>query len=268
MISSFLKMLQYDFLTRALIAGGILSACAAILGVCLVLRNRSMISDGLSHVSFGAVAIAVVLGLSPTPIAIVVAILCSLLILNSKRKNQNDAVIAAFSASALAIGTIAISINSGANIDLNSYLFGSLLSITQGDLICSTIIGAITLGIFAVCYEHFFAITFDEDFAKAIGVKTSHHNIIIAILSSITIVLGMKLLGALLISSLIVFPCLTAMQFAKSFRQTVAISLVVAILCFVFGLCASYTYQLPSGATIVVTNLIVFLFAKAYAFLR
>ena len=268
MLSSFLEMLQYDFLTRAIVAGAIISACAALLGVCLVLRNQSMISDGLSHVSFGAVAIAIILGLAPTPIAITVAIVCSLLILNSKHKNQNDAVIAAFSASALAIGTIAISVNSGTNIDLNSYLFGSLLGITQKDLIYCIIIGVITLGTFFFCYEHFFAITFDEKFAKAIGVKTTRHNAIIAVLSSVTIVLGMKLLGALLISSLIVFPCLTAMQLAKSFRQTIVISLLAATACFLFGLCASYTYNLPSGASIVVANLVAFIFAKIYAFLR
>ena len=270
MLNSFFDMLQYDFMRRALFAGIIISACTALLGVSLVLRKKSMIGDGLSHVAFGATAIAVSLGLAPLQIAIPAAIAASFCILklSNNHKINSDAFIAITSASALAIGTIAVSINNGTNIDLNSYLFGDILAIGQTELYICIIIGIVTLAFTILFYRHIFALTIDESFAKAIGIKTSLYNTIIAILCSVLIVIGMRLLGALLISSLIVFPCLIAMQNAKSFRSTIVNAFVISIACFVLGLAIGYAFELPTSASIVLVNLAALLLAKLFSLLR
>ena len=266
MLASFFEMLSYDFIVRAFIAGLIISICAALIGSTLVLRNRSMLGDGLSHVAFGATAIAIVLGLAPLEFAIPAVILTSFFILrlSENRQINNDALIAILSASALALGTFLISIKPGVNIDLNSYLFGSILSITPHDLILCILLGLVIVTTFTILHRQIFAITFDENFARAIGIKVQLHNTILAILCSLTVVLGMKMLGALLVSSLIVFPCLIAINFAKTFRQNIIISVIASIVCFIIGLTTSYMLNTPSGATIVLINLIVLIFATVY----
>ena len=259
-------MLSYGFMLRAFIAGLIISVCAALIGSSLVLRKQSMIGDGLSHVAFGATAIAIILGFSPLEFSIPVVIIASILILRISQNHQinGDAAIAALSASALALGTFLISIVPGVNIDLNSYLFGSILAVSIHDLILCIILGMIIIFIFIVFRCQIFAITFDEPFARAIGVKTGLYGTILAVLCSLTIVIGMRILGALLISSLIVFPCLSAMQLAKTFRQNRIISVILSVLCFTIGLALSYILGTPTGATIVLVHLIVLILALLY----
>lgn len=270
MLASLIEMLSYDFMVRAFIAGLIISICAALIGSSLVLRKQSMIGDGLSHVAFGATAIAIVCGFAPLEFSIPIVILAAILILrlNQNAKINGDAAIAVLSASALALGTFLISVIPGVNIDLNSYLFGSILAVSAHDLIICAFLGIIIILIFTLFRRQIFAITFDETFAKAIGVKTNLYGTILAILCSLTIIIGMRILGALLISSLIVFPCLSAMCYAKTFRTNIIVSVAISILCFIIGITASFMLGTPTGATIVLTHLIVLLFSWIYNKIR
>lgn len=263
-MSWLLEMLSYSFMQRALIVGVLISVCAALVGVSLVLRKNSMIGDGLSHTTFGAFAIATALNFAPLWFAVPVVIIASFFILklsNSKKAN-GDALIALFSASSLAIGVMAISLAKGVNIDLNSYLFGSVLSIGWSDVWLSLGLTIIVVLLYIFAHNRIFAITFDEDFAKAIGIKTNIYDVIFAIICSLIIVFGMRLLGALLISSLIIFPTLIAMQFSKSFGRVVICSALISVINFVLGLAISYLIASPTGATVVVVNLVVLIIAR------
>lgn len=251
------EMLSYAFMQRALIVGFLISICAALVGVSLVLRKNSMIGDGLSHTAFGAFAIATVLNIAPLWFAIPVVIAASFFVLklSNNKKVSGDALIALLSASSLAIGTMAISLTKGVNIDLNSYLFGSILSISQSDVWLSLVLTIAVVLLYIFAHNRIFAITFDEDFAKAIGIKTNVYDAIFAIICSLVIVFGMRLLGALLISSLIIFPTLIAMQFSKSFGRVVVYSVLISVVNFVLGLVISYLIASPTGATVVIVNL-------------
>lgn len=247
---------SYDFMRLALVVGLSLALCAALIGVPLVLKRSSMIGDGLSHVAFGAFAIAFSLSLTPLYFAIPVVLLAAFLVvrLNQRSELKSDAIIAVMSAAALAIGSFAITVT-GANVDINSYLFGSILSLSQADLILSLAVTMFCLAIFTVFYHKIFAISFDEDFARSIGVRTQVYSVVFAIMCALVIVLGMRMMGALLISSLMIFPVLTAQQFAKSFRAVVLGAGGFAVLAFLIGLAASYLWGTPSGSTIVLVNL-------------
>ena len=257
------EMLSYTFMQRALIAGLLISICAALVGVSLVLRKNSMIGDGLSHTAFGAFAIATVLNIAPLWFAIPVVIAASFFVLklSNNKKVSGDVLIALLSASSLAIGTMAISLTKGVNIDLNSYLFGSILSISQSDVWLSLVLTIAVVLLYVFAHNRIFAITFDEDFAKAIGIKTNVYDAIFAIICSLVIVFGMRLLGALLISSLIIFPTLIAMQFSKSFGRVVVYSVLISVVNFVLGLVISYLITSPTGATVVITNLVILVIA-------
>ena len=269
-MSSIVEMFSYSFMTRAFIVGILISLCASLIGVSLVLRRNSMIGDGLSHVGFGAFAIATVLGLAPLEFAIPVVIIASFLILrlNDNSKIHGDSAIALMSASALAIGTFIISVTKGVNTDINNYLFGSILSINEKDIIVSIILSIMVILLYVVSYNKIFAITFDERFAKSIGVKTNLYNIIFALLCSVVVVLGMRLMGALLISSLIIFPTLSSMQLFKKFKSVVISSVIISIISFSVGLYLSYIYATPTGATIVIVNLIIFILFKTMQLIK
>ncbi len=261
-MNSLIEMFSYNFMINALVVGLLISLCAALVGVPLVLRKNSMIGDGLSHVAFGAFAIATVAGIAPLWLALPVVSIASLMILrlNEHRKIHGDAAIALISTSALALGTFIISIT-GTNTDINGYLFGSILSISTPEVIIATILALITIALYVMSYRQIFAITFDEKFAKSIGVNTRLYNAIFAIICSIVIVLGMRLMGALLISSLIVFPVLAARQIADNYKGVIISSVIISLLAFILGLIISYTTNAPTGATIVIANLFLFLLA-------
>lgn len=258
------EMFGQSFIIRSFIVGLLISVSAALIGTPLVLRRNAMIGDGLSHVGFGAFALATVLNLAPLEFALPVVILMSFLILRltGQSKVQPDAVIAMMSAGALALGTFVISITKGVNTDINNYLFGSILSISNEDLILGIIFSIMMIGIFVICYNKIFALTFDEEFAKSVGVKTDLYNVIFAILCSVVVVLGMRLMGALLISSLIIFPTMSAMQIVKTFKKVTITSVLISIICFVLGMFISYNLSTPTGSTIVLVNLLVFLFCR------
>ena len=264
------EMLSFPFIQRAFLVGIFVSLCAALIGVSLVLKRYSMIGDGLSHVSFGALAIAMALHMAPLKFSIPVVVVAAVLLLRMRENGhmKSDAAIGVVSASALAIGVIVTSLSSGLNADAYSYMFGSILAQSREDVILSIVLSVCVLALFIFCYHKIFAVTFDETFAKASGVKVGFYNTMIAILTAITIVLGMRMMGAMLISSLIIFPALTSMAVFKSFRSVVLSSGILAVLCFIIGLIASYILETPVGASIVLTNLIVFLLFRGFGIIR
>lgn len=254
------QMLSYPFMVRALFGGMLVSLCASLLGVSLVLKRYSMIGDGLSHVSFGALSIALAMGWSPLKVSIPVVVLAAffLLRITENSRIKSDAAIAMISASSLAIGIIVTSLTTGMTTDVSSYMFGSILAMTKEDVALSAVLCIIVLGLFVLCYNQVFAVTFDENFAKATGVNVGAYNMLISVLTAVTIVLGMRMMGAMLISSLVIFPCLTSMRVFKSFTSVVISSGILSLVCFLLGMMASYQFSTPAGASVVVVNLIAF----------
>ena len=254
------EMLSYPFMVRALFGGMLVSLCASLLGVSLVLKRYSMIGDGLSHVSFGALSIALAMGWSPLKVSIPVVVLAAFFLLRMTENSRikSDAAIAMISASSLAIGIIVTSLTTGMTTDVSSYMFGSILAMTKEDVALSAVLCIIVLGLFVLCYNQVFAVTFDENFAKATGVNVGAYNMLISVLTAVTIVLGMRMMGAMLISSLVIFPCLTSMRVFKSFTSVVISSGILSLVCFLLGMMASYQFSTPAGASVVVVNLIAF----------
>jgi len=265
-----LQMFSWPFMQRALIAGVLVSLCCALLGVSLVLKRYSMIGDGLSHVSFGALAIAVALGMTPLYFSIPVVILAAFFLLRmaSNPHWNSDAAIAVMSASSLAIGIIVISRTTGMTTDVDNYMFGSVLAMRREDVVLSVLLCAAVLTLFVLFYHKLFAVTFDESFSRATGLKVDWYNTLLSILTALTIVLGMRMMGAMLISSLVIFPALTAMRLFKSFRGVVVCAGATSVVCFCVGLTASFILSTPVGASVVAANLSLFLLSCLVSFLR
>jgi len=255
-ISAFIST---PILMRALLVGILVSLCAALLGVSLVLKRYSMIGDGLSHVGFGALAIAAVMNWAPMAVAVPVVIAAAFLLLriSGSSRIKGDSAIALISTGALALGVMAVSL-SGMNSDLDSYLFGSILAISEGDVVISVILALLVLVLFIFFYTKIFAITFDENFAKATGTRAGMYNMLIALLTALTIVIGMRMMGSMLISSLIIFPALCSMRVFKSFRAVTICSAVISVVTFISGMVISYEFGTPSGASIVCVNILCF----------
>ena len=259
-MSEFFHMFSFHFMQRAMLVGGLISLCAAMLGVSLVLKRYSMIGDGLSHVGFGALAIASALHVAPLAVAVPVVVVTAILLLrlSQNSKIKGDAMIAIISSSALAIGVICVSVTTGMNTEVSSYMFGSILSLSRSDAILSAILSAAVLVLFVLFYPRLFAVTFDETFAKATGTRAELYNSLLAVLTAITVVLGMRMMGALLISSLIIFPALSAMRVCRSFKSVVICAAGISLGCFAVGTVCSYLLETPTGATIVAANLLAF----------
>lgn len=249
------EMFSYTFMQYALIVGVLVSLCAALLGVLLVLRRFSMIGDGLSHVGFGALSIAYAVSAAPMAVAVPVVIAAAFLLLglSESKKFKGDSAIAVVSSSALAVGVVANALAGGSATDLNGYLFGSILALEKSDVIVSVILSLFVIALFALFKNRIFAVTFDMPFAKSTGVHVRLYNMLLALLIAITVVVGMQIVGSMLISSLIIFPALAAMQIAESFRGVVLLSAALSVTSFVIGLLCSFS--LPAGAMIVLCNL-------------
>lgn len=261
MIETLHIMFSYSFILRALIVGILVSLCASLLGVSLVLKRYSMIGDGLSHVGFGAIAVATAFNWAPMEFTIPVVIIAAFLLLRLSENStiKGDSAIAIISTGALAFGILVASMTTGMNTDINSYLFGSILAMTLNDVLLSVALSAVVIVLFVLFYNKIFAVTFDETFSNATGIRANVYNMLIAILTAITIVLGMRMMGALLISSLIIFPALTSMRVCKHFKTVVIVSAVISIICFLLGLIISYFFSTPTGATVVVINIGIFI---------
>lgn len=260
MIEMFVQMFSYAFMRRAIIVGVLVALCAALLGVTLVLKRYSMIGDGLSHVGFGALCVALAMNVAPLAISVPVVIISAFLLLriSDNSKIKGDAAIALISSTALAVGILVTSMTTGLNSDVNGYMFGSILAMSSTDVVISIILSAAVLVLYCVFYNKIFSVTFDESFAAATGTKTGMYNTLIALLTAITVVIGMRIMGAMLISSLVIFPALTAMRVCKTFRKVVIVSAVVSVICFFIGLFVSFAFSMPAGASVVAVNAIMF----------
>lgn len=256
---------QYGFVRNALIVTVLISLCAALVGVVLVLRRFSLIGDGLSHVAFGAAAIAATVGVFDMSLTLPATVLAAVLILwtGKKRRLMGDAVIATLSAGALSVGYLILDAGGGASNlggDVCTALFGSsaILSIDTNELILTAAVTAVLIALTAVFYYKIFSLTFDESFARATGTHADAYNLAIAIITAVVIVLGMKLAGALLMSALIVFPAACAMKVCRGFRNTMIVASVTGVVCAVFGVLLSILLETPVGATVAVTDVLAF----------
>ena len=269
-ISMITEAFSYGFMQRALIVGILIALCSAMLGLFLVLKKFSMIGDGLAHVSFATVAIALLLNQSSLVVSIPVVIIASLLILkiNESASVYGDAAIGLVSSFSVALGILITSVSEGFNVDLFSFMFGSILVISEVDVWLSVILSGVVVSTIIFFYHDLFAVTHDEAFAKVIGINTKLMNNMIAILTAITIVLGIRAVGTMLISSMIIFPAVTALQFAKNFKMTIILSGIISVISVIVGVIGSYWMNWPSGASIVMVNAILFMLAFIYKKLR
>lgn len=277
MISTILEMFSYTFIVRAIIVGALVSISASLIGVSLVLKRYSMIGEGLSRVGFGSLAVILTLNTLPFFVEInpfifsiisVIIVAFFLLKMNDNSKITSDSAIALVSASAFAIGVMFISTVKGINLEINNLLLGSILAMDQTDVILSVIMSVLVFVMFIFFYHKIFAVTFDEKFSRATGIKVDFYNILIATLTALTIVIGMRLIGALLISSLIIFPPLTSMRIFKTFKKVVISSVLISVIAFFIGIVISYNYYTPTGASIVVVNLAIFIVFSIIAKLK
>lgn len=272
----FLSFFEFPFVWYAILVGTLIALCSSVLGVTLVLKRLSFIGDGLSHVAFGAMAIAAVAGLlNETIIVLPVTVLAAILLLKSggrRSKLNGDASLALISVSALALGYLVYNFSGSSNMtgDVCATLFGStaILSLTLSDLWLSIVMSALVLLFFFVFYHKIFAITFDETFLKASGVKTELFNLALSVVIALIIVLAMNLVGSLLISALVIFPALSAMRVFKSFRSVVVCSSILSVSCAVLGILLSIFLSTPVGSTIVGIDLVAFLGFFLCGFLR
>lgn len=260
MINTLIEMLSYGFIRRAIIAGVLISLCSSLLGVTLVLKRYSMIGDGLSHVALGSLAIASALNLAPLQLTLPVVIIAAFLLLRISENSaiKGDSAIAIISTGALAVGIFVISMTSGMNIDISNYLFGSILAISREDAWLSVGIAIAVIVLYLFFYHKIFAITFDETFASATGTKSKLYNSLIAVLTAVTVVIGMQLMGALLMSSFIIFPSLTANRLCKTFKSVVICSCAVSVFSVLSGIGISCVIDSPTGASIVIVNIVIF----------
>jgi len=263
-------ILSFSFLQRALIVGLVVSLCASLLGVSLVLKRYAMIGTSLSHVGFAAMTGAMALGFAPVaaslPIVVVAAFF--LLRLNENSKIKGDSAVALVSASSLAVGVIIFNHTMGPRVSTCNAMFGNILAMSEADMRISVAMSVVVMILFVLFYRQIFAVTYDEDFARATGTKVELYKSLLAVLTALTVILGMQMMGALLISSLIVFPALTAMRICKSFLSVIVVSAVVAVFCFFVGFVLAFGLDLTTGASVVGVNMVVFALFSGIAFIR
>ncbi|MFA5095336.1 MAG: metal ABC transporter permease [Candidatus Paceibacterota bacterium] len=261
-----LNFLQYSFIQKAFFAGSFVAIVCSVLGLFLVLRKMSLIGDGLSHVSFGAIALGLFFGIYPFYIAVPVVMIASILILkiSEKAKVYGDSAIGIISAVGIAGGVILASVSSGFNVDLFSYLFGSILAISNTEVILSIVLSLVVLAVIYLFYWDLFSATFDEEYAKTTGIRTNFINMILTLLTAITVVLSVKMVGIMLVSALLILPAATALQFAKGFKMAMAIGSIVSLISVLLGITLSFFLDLPTGAIIVMINALFFALAFFY----
>lgn len=266
-INTLISYFSYPFVRYALIVGVLIALCSSLLGVILVLKRFSYIGDGLSHVAFGAMAIAAVVGLTDRMIlTLPITIVCAILLLwtGQNTKIKGDAAIAMISVGALAVGYLLMNLfptSSNISGDVCTTLFGSMkiLTLTKSEVILSIVLSVVVVILFVAFYNRFFAVTFDESFAKAVGTKTNLLNLLIATIIAVIIVLAMNLVGSLLVSALVIFPALSAMRVFKSFRSVTICAAVISVVCALIGIIVSILMDTPVGSTIVITDIAAFL---------
>ena len=269
MIEELQLFFSYEFVIRAVITGAVISLCAALLGTSLVLKRYSMIGDGLSHVGFGTLAVATAMNVTQMWVSLPVVIVAAFLLLriSENGKSGGDSAIAVISTVSLALGYIMM-YKHGTNIDISNYMFGNIFTITKMESIIGITLAVVVGLMFILFYHKIFAVTFDETFSKAVGVKAGVYNGIIAVLTAVVVVIGMKMMGTLLISALIIFPSLISMKLCKSFKGVVITAAIISVICFMIGIMCAHLCDIPAGSTIVVVNTVLLLLASVYNYVR
>lgn len=256
-----IDFLSYGFIQRALITGFFIAILCSFLGFFLVLRRLSLIGDGLAHVTFGSVAVALFLKTFALYVSIPIVMMSALGILRliEKAKLQGDAAIGIVSSLGITLGVLLASLAGGFNIDLFSYLFGNILAISQEEMILSILLSGVVLLVIVFFYHDLVSITFDEESARATGIKTRRMNTILFLLTAVTVVLTMKAVGILLTSALLILPAVTSLQVSKGFKASLLISSLVGVLSVIGGIFISFGLNFPTGATIVILNFVIFM---------
>ena len=256
------EALQFGFIQRALVAGCFIGACCAVLGVFLVLRRLSLIGEGLAHFSLAPIGLALMLGIYPLYMAVPMGILASFWILHlANRANMyGDAAIGLVSAIGVAAGVIMASLGAGFNVDLFGYLFGDILAVSRLESIMTIALSFVVLLLLVLLnFQDLFAIAFDEEYARVLGLNTERTNQVLVILTTFTVILGIKVVGIMLVSSLIIFPAVTALQLSKGFKNAIIFAVISAASSVVMGILLAFLFDLPAGATIVIVNFVFFL---------
>ena len=262
-MSEIINLLEYSFVQRALIAGSLISVCASILGVILVLKHYSLIGHGLSEIGFASLSIAAALKISAIYITAPAVIVAAFVIMfvSVKFKTAGDIAIAVASSAALAMGVI-ISSLSGSASNMSSYLFGSVLALSESDLIFAVILAVVVILAFVIFYNRLFLITYNEDYARSLGINITFYQALISILTALIVVTGMRIMGTLLISGVIILPAVSAKSLASGFKSLVIISAIISFIAFVAGLILSFVLNLPAGAGVILTNTIILILVK------
>ncbi|MCZ7358307.1 MAG: metal ABC transporter permease [Candidatus Methanoperedens sp.] len=260
-----LEVFQYGFMQRALVAGIMIAIVCSVIGTFIVLKRLSMIGDGLSHIALGGVALGMLLNVYPVFTALVFSVLSAVGINTLRRaKIYGDVAIAIFFSAGLAVAVVLLSLAKGFNTDLFTYLFGSILTVNETDLMVMLVLGIFTTGAVIMFYKELFYITFDEASAKASGLPVEKLNTLLVVLTAITVVVSLKIVGILLVSSLLVVPVATSLQVSRNFRETIFGSMVFAIFSVIAGLTVSFYFNLAAGGAIVLTSVIVFSIVMIY----
>ena len=270
LIDMIAEMLSFTFMVRAVVVGLLVSLCAALLGVNLVLKRYAMIGTALGNVGFAVMAIAGVIDVAPVTISLPVVIVAAFVMLrvSEKSKVKGDSIVALVSTSGIAVGVIFTGLTTGITLHICNVMFGSIFAMTQRDMYISIGLSVAVVGLFVLFYKQLFAVTHDENFAKATGMKVEIYKSMLAILTAVTIVVGMRMMGALLIAALTVFPALSAMQLCKKFRSVVIASATIGVTCFFVGMLFSFGLDLPPGACVVGVNLAVYVIFSCIAFVK
>jgi len=260
LIAEIQEALQYGFIQRALLAGSFIALNCSFLGVFLVLRRFSLIGDGLAHVAFGTIGLGLLLQAHPLYISAPLVMLASLWIsiLSEKARIHGDAAIGLVAALGISTGIMLASLGQGFNVDLFSYLFGSILAIGEGEVIVSVVLSVVVLAVVRLFLHDLFALTFQEEYARVLGIKTRRVVNVLTLCTALTVVLGIRVVGTMLVSSLIIFPAVTALQVARSFKTVLLIAAISSVSSVVSGIFISFFFNLPTGATIVFVNFFFF----------
>ena len=254
-MTDLLEILSYPFVYRALIAGTLISVCASVLGVILVLKHYSLIGHGLSEVGFASLSIASALGLPVMLVSVPAVIAASFVIMfvSQRFRTAGDIAIAIASSAALALGVLVSSLT-GQVSAASSYLFGSVLALSDSDMLLAIILSVLVMAVFTVFYNRLFLITYNEDYARSLGINTALYQLVISVLTALVVVMGMRITGTLLISGIIILPAVTARRLASGFRNLVIISGIISLTAFILGLVMSFMINIPAGAGVILVN--------------
>ena len=265
-MNDIIELLSYPFAYRALIAGSLISVCASVLGVILVLKHYALIGHGLSEIGFASLSLSSALNIQPMYIASPAVISASFIIMYVSRKYRTagDTAIAIASSAALALG-IVISSVSGKSSSMSSYLFGSVLAVSDTDLVIAVILTVIVISSFVILYNRLFLITYSEEYARTLGINTALYQLVVSVLTALVVVAGMRITGTLLISGVIILPAVSAKIIAHGFRSLVVISGIISLIAFVCGLIASFIFNIPAGAGVILSNALILILVKVSA---